>query len=171
MKAYKLFRVKNEKLYPLYVSTNKETPLNEWIKAECGEQNDNGKVKSKLGELAYRPGWHLTEFPLARHIGKRAEDGTLIQAKDTVWCEVEMSDDINYTPQVIVTKKNGEVNYPKSYMKELPVNGYYEYKTNPLAECRWFIAGAIKVNRILSNEEIDSICKANGLTPQEREVA
>lgn len=171
MKAYKLFRIKNGNLYPLYVFANEPTKMHVWVRAKCGDKDENGKVKSKLGALAYRPGWHLTEFPLANHIGKRAEDGTLLQAKDTVWCEVEMSDQINYTPQVLVTKKNGEVNYPKSYMKELPTHGYYEYKTNPLAACRWFIADAIKVNKILTNEEVADICRANGLEPQKVEVA
>lgn len=59
--GYKLFRTKNGKLYPLYVLTNKETPVGKWIEAECGEMSENGKVKSKLGELAYRAGWHLND--------------------------------------------------------------------------------------------------------------
>lgn len=171
MKAYKLFKIKNGKLFPLYVFATEETPINTWIEAKCGEQTENGKVKSKLGELAYRPGWHITEFPLADHIGKRSEDGTLVQTKDTVWCEVEISDEINYTPQVLVTKKDGTVNYPKSYMKEIPTNGYYWYTTNPNAKCRWLIAGAIKVTKILTNEEVDKICRLNGITPQRREAA
>lgn len=52
--GYKLFRTKNGKLYPLYVLANKETPVGEWIEAECGEMSENRKVKSRLGELAYR---------------------------------------------------------------------------------------------------------------------
>ena len=62
--GYKLFRIKkNEpgKLYPLYVFAEKEIPMNVWINAEEGPKNDNGKVKSKLGDLAYRPGWHIND--------------------------------------------------------------------------------------------------------------
>ena len=38
--GYKLFRTKNGKLYPLYVLANKETPVGEWIEAECGEMSE-----------------------------------------------------------------------------------------------------------------------------------
>ena len=54
--GYKLFRMKDGKLYPLYVLANKETPIGKWIEAECGEMSENGKVKARLGELAYRAG-------------------------------------------------------------------------------------------------------------------
>lgn len=168
MKAYKLFKTKNNKLYPLYIYANEEIPMNSWINAKVGIISADGKhVKSKgLGDLALRPGFHLTEFPLADHIGKRQADGTLSQARDTVWCEVEFSDDIDYTNQVKVLKKDGNINHTKSCMKEIPTNGYYWFQTSPNATCRWLIAGAIKVNRMLSNEEVAQICTNNGLIAQ-----
>ena len=58
MITYKLFRLKHGKLYPLYVNANKPTPLGIWLVAEVGERTPDGKVKSRLGKLAYRPGWH-----------------------------------------------------------------------------------------------------------------
>lgn len=166
--AYKLFRIKDGKLYPLYVFSNEETPMGKWIPAKCGPRDKNGKVHSRLGTLAYRPGWHLAEFPAAKHIGHKS-DGILVQSKDTVWCEVEYSTNIDYTDSVRCFTKNGGINHSKSYMKEIPVDGFYEYKTNPLADCRWLIAGSIKVNRILTGDEIDVICRKNNVVPQIRE--
>lgn len=166
MVGYKLFKRKNGKLFPLYVDANEEIVMNEWIKAKEGERRDDGKVKSKLGGLCYRPGFHITEIPFADHIGTKQADGTLAQAKDTVWCEVEISDDVDYTEQVRQYKKNGDINYVKSYMTELPVDGYYWFQTNANAKARWLIAGAIKVNRVLDYAEITKLCRAKGFEPQ-----
>ena len=171
MIAYKLFKIKHNKLYPLYVLSEKETPIGEWIEAECGELQENGKVKAKLGNgLCFRPGWHLADVPYAAHIGKRDKDGNLLQRPDTVWCEVEYSDSISY--QSVANKngtnKQGKVIPVKAYLKEVPKDGYYRYKTNPLMYEDWIIAGAIKVNKILTNEEVDRICRENGIEPQKR---
>lgn len=167
--GYKLFKIKNGKLFPLYVLTNKETKMNVWLPAESGELQSNGKVKAKLGDgLAYRPGWHLGDVPTCCHIGKKQSDGTLAQASDTVWCEVEYSDSINYQDYVnqLGTNAKGKVIPVKACMKEIPVNGFYRYKTNPNMIGDWIIAGAIKVNRILSREEVIEICKRNGYEAQ-----
>lgn len=62
--GYKLFRVSKKypgKLFPLYVNANTNIPIGEWISAEPGERLENGKVKSKLGPLRYRPGFHIME--------------------------------------------------------------------------------------------------------------
>ena len=37
MKAYKLFRIKNGKLYPLYVFANEEVPMGVRLDAKAGE--------------------------------------------------------------------------------------------------------------------------------------
>ena len=87
-KGYKMFRLINEKLYPLYVLADKETVMNEWLDAEDGPMKD-GKVKSKLGKLAYRPGWHIAEIPNSPWIGKKDRNGELIRRANNVWCEVE----------------------------------------------------------------------------------
>ena len=174
MKAYKLFRMKNGKLYPLYIYANEETPMGVWLEAKVGIVTEDGKhVKSKLGNLALRPGWHACGLPHVAHIGKKASDGSLVQAKDTVWCEVEISDEIDYThlARQNGTSKNGKVNPVKCCLKELPISGYYAFRTSPLATVPWYISGSIKVNRILSNEEVAGICRANGLEPQPLEVA
>lgn len=164
--GYKLFKVKRNqprKLFPLYVYANEETRMNEWIPAKEGILTNNGKVKSKLGELCYRPGWHLSDIPLATHIGIKVDGVIKYMHSDEVWCEVEYSDHIDYTD---VVKENGTINGKlipkKAYMTEIPVDGFYRYKTNPNMTGDWIIAGAIKVNRILSDEEVEEICKRNG---------
>lgn len=170
--AYKLFKTKKGKLYPLYILTDNEVPMNRWIEAESGELLDNGKVKSKLGQLCYRPGWHLADIPYAAHIGQRDEDGNLRMKTDTVWCEVEYSDKVDYQPLANQngTNKQGKVIPVKSYLKEIPKDGYYRYKTSPLMFEDWIIAGAIKVLKVLTNEEVDNICREHGIEPQKRAI-
>jgi len=174
MKAYKLFRVKNGKLYPLYIYANEELPMGVRLVAKCGEVSKDGKhVKSKLGDLALRPGYHSCNVPLADHIGKRMPDGSLVQAADTVWAEIEVSDSVDYNAYVreLGTNNKGIVIPIKCFMRELPVDGFYYYQTNPLAKAKWIISGEITINRILSNEEVAAICREHGIEPQQVEVA
>lgn len=169
--GYKLFRIKNGKLFPLYVLANQETPMGVWLEAESGKLQENGKVKAKLGNgLCYRPGWHIADIPYAAHIGQKSDDGTLLQKPDTVWCEVEYGTDVNYQPLANLngTNKQGKIVPVKAYLKEIPMDGYYRYKTNPNMFEEWIIAGNIKVNRILTSEEVDRICEVNGVEAQKR---
>lgn len=176
MKAYKLFRTKNGKLYPLYIYANEELPMNELLHAKCGEVANDGKhVKSKLGDLALRPGFHSCDCPYAGHIGKKMPDGSLVQAKDTVWAEIEVSDDVDYTEYVrqLGTNSKGKINPIRCCLTELPNDSswFYYFQTNPLAKAKWIISGEITINRILSNEEVAAICREHGLEPQPLEVA
>lgn len=172
--AYKLFRTKNGKLYPLYVLSNKETLMGEWLPAENGVIANDGKhVKSKLGELAYRPGWHLADIPYASHIGKKGPDGNLYQALDTVWCECEYSADIDYQPEANergLNPKTRKINAKLAQLNHIPENGFYRYKTNPNMTGNWIIAGAVKVNRVISNDEVAEICREHGVAPQPLET-
>lgn len=160
--AYKLFKIKKNKLYPLYVDTKTEIPINKWVTAKEAPQTLNGKVKSKLGELAYRPGFHLTIIPLADHIGKKQQNGQLYQAQDTVWCEVQYCADNDYTN---IADQNGKVNRDKC-LKSIPKNGFYRYKTNPNAKVEWLITSDIKVIKILTHNEVIKICNKNGYEAQ-----
>lgn len=68
-KGYKLFRKAKDQLYPLYVLADKPTHVGIWLDAENGVMTNEGKVKSKLGALAYRPGWHINDIaPYVEHI-------------------------------------------------------------------------------------------------------
>lgn len=166
-KAYKMFRViKKEqgKLFPLFVDASNPTPINEWIEAKEGERTENGKVKSKLGPLCFRPGWHLSDIPLAIHIGVKDRSGKIVamNAKH-VWCECEYDDAINYQEEA---NKNGTKDgklIPKfAYLKKVPKNGYYRYKTNPNMLGEWVIAGNIKILRVLSDKEVAEILTEKG---------
>ena len=152
MITYKLFRVKGTKLYPLYVNANTPTPIGRWINAEVGEKKDETHVKSKLGALSLRPGWHSTSVPFTDWIGKRMPDGTLAQKPDTVWCECVVEGH-----QLEVTSRYGS--------REL-LNGWYFFKTNSKQKDPWIISNKIRIRRILSNNEVAEICRANGIEPQ-----
>lgn len=162
-KAYKLFRYIKGELFPLYVYANEPIVLNTYLYAKAPEPTEKGKVKArKLGELAYRPGWHLTTLPLANHIGKKQPNGKLYQAKDTVWCEVEYEDETDYTELA----KSQSSNPKYQCFKEIKPNGFYYYTTNASADVPWLISSAIIVRRILTNEEVADICRKHGFEPQ-----
>lgn len=73
MTTYKLFRIKNNKLYPLYVEADREMELGKWLDAEVGEKIDDTHVKAKGcgGSLSLRPGWHSTKIPFTEFYGWR----------------------------------------------------------------------------------------------------
>ena len=153
MRTYKLFRVKGGKLYPLFVETNREMPMGQWLEAGIGELADATHVKSpKLGKVSLRPGFHSTEVPFTDWIGKKGDDGNLYQDPSTVWCECEVEG-----KQVYPTERWG--------LRTIP-DGWYYFKTRPLQPYPWIISGRIYINRRLSHEEVEQICLSHGITAQ-----
>lgn len=144
--------MKGGKLFPLYVFANEEVPIGEWVHAKVGELADDTHVKSRIGALSLRSGWHSTTIPFTDWIGKRDSDGKLIQRANTVWCECEVEGE-----EIKVASRNG--------LREIPA-GYYLFKTNSKQQDPWIISNKIKVNKILTNEEVSEICLRNGVTPQ-----
>lgn len=168
-KGYKLFRLKKGQLYPLYVFADIPVKANEWLEAKCGMQDQNGKVKSKLGPLAYRPGWHINDkCPYVEHIYS-IHEGKKYQKDGTVWCEVEYSDSISYQDEANENgkNKNDVIIARNAYLKHVPVNGYYRYKTSPSMYGEWIIAGKMKVIRVLDSEEVKQLCSEYDLKPLE----
>ena len=151
MTTYKMFRIKQGNLFPLFVSASKQMKIGEWTEAEIGEKADETHVKSRLGPLALRPGFHSTAVPFAGWIGKRV-NGRLVQRKDTVWCECEVDGD-----EVAVKGRNG--------LRTIP-NGWYYFRTNAKQPFPWVISKRILVRRILTKEEVESICRQHGIEPQ-----
>lgn len=155
MKVYKLFRVKKDKLYPLYVNAKEEIKMGVWLKSKPGELVDETHVKASGcgGKLRLRSGYHSTEIPFTDWIGEKQEDGTLAQRKDCVWalCEVKGTEIESKT---------------KQGYDLVPEDSWYYYKTNSKQERPWIISDWIKVDRILSNEEVAEICRENGIEPQ-----
>lgn len=175
MKAYKLLRLVKGKLYPLYVNASKETPIGVWLPAEEGPRTESGKVKSRLNELAFRPGWHCSaDVPYETHIGIKDKTGRIVaMRKDMVWCECEVSDKVDYQNEANENglHKNGKFVPRDADLDHIPVDGYYRYKTNPNMFGEWIIAGAIKLTRILSDTEVKEICNQYGLEPLPRATA
>lgn len=154
MITYKLFRVKNEKLYPLYVEANREMEMGKWLDAGIGEKVDDTHVKASGcgGKLSLRPGFHSTRVPFTDWIGEKQDDGSLAQRKDTVWCECEVEGN-----EVIVKDRYG--------LRTLP-DGWYYFRTNSKQVDPWIISNKLKINRKLTYEEVKEICKANGIEAQ-----
>ena len=160
MIMYKEFRVdKQMRLHPLFVNPDEIIQIGVWLQAQEGQRTVNGRVKSKLGELAFRPGWHLSRMPYAPHIGIKENGVIKYMHPDTVWCECEVHEGHDYTPEARrAGMKNGKLNPRNAYLKELPKGGFYWYNTNPNAYGDWMIADLIMVNRMLTDEETARIC-------------
>lgn len=174
IKAYKLFRTHPDhpgKLFPLFVNADKPVETGKWIKAEAGPSGKkDGMVKSKLGDLAYRPGWHSGDLPIATHIGGKSNPSLKkpdYRPDHHVWAEVEHPADHDWqsvaNSRAKITKA-GKPNAATAHITDqVPYNGHYRYKTNPNMTGNWIISGNMKVNRVLSNDEVKSINDKHGV--------
>ena len=193
-KAYKVFRVKNGKLYPPMVANagGQDTPVGVWLDAEEGEfaglsKTGRQQVKSiGSGTLAYRPGWHLGDVPRAPQFDRlNKETGEMEFPKDFVWAECDYAMDVDYQPEAdemgyvrtkvddegnVTTYKSDKYQHSLAGLKKLPSNGYYKYRTNPRPDTvPWVITGQMKVNRLLSDAEVNEILQSKGIAPIHRQ--
>ena len=174
VKAYKLFRVNPKqpgKLFPLFVNANEPVEIGQWQDAQIGEMAGN-KVKSKIGPLAFRPGWHAGDVPVATHIGENSDPVNRpnmppdVRPDNHVWAEVEMPDDVDWQSVANErgTNAKGRVVPVKAHITDqIPKGGHYRYKTNSNMTGNWLIGGSMKVNRVLSDKEVKAINKAAGV--------
>jgi hypothetical protein len=171
VKAYKLFRVHKDhpgKLFPLFVDANTPVEMNKWVDAKEGDMKD-GKVKSKIGALAYRPGWHAGDLPIATHIGEKSDPSVTAPDRrpaNHAWAEVEMPDDVDWQAEATRrgTNAQGKVVPVKAHITDqIPKGGHYRYKTNPNMTGNWLIGGSMKVNKVLSDAEVARINKKAGM--------
>ena len=191
--AYKLFRVEKDRpgeLFPLFVPvwgeggpqkfSNRDPrrhgeglPLGQWYDAEVGEaapatKTGKPQVKSKLGGLAFRPGWHAGDLPIATHIGEKSDESLNapdLRAPNQVWAEVELPDDVDWQTEANkrgVNKKGVLIAREAHITDQIPEDGFYRYKTNSNMTGNWLIGGSMKVNRILSDAEVKAINDAAG---------
>ena len=172
MIGYKLFKLKRSapgQLFPLYVLADQPVPMGMWLPAQEGPRTKEGKVRSKIGDLAFRPGWHLSDIPLAIHIGIKENGQIKYMHDDEVWCECEYSDVVDYQPVADKRGTRDGVFHPRDAMlTEIPVNGFYRYIISPQMLGKWIIAGSIKVLRILPDTEVGAICREAGYDPLPR---
>lgn len=174
MIAYKQFRIdKSGKLHPLFVFANEVIPVGEWLIAKEGPRTETGKVKSKLGPLAYRPGFHLSEAPYAPHIGVKENGKIQYQRPDTVWALCEVNDENDYTLEAHANgMRNGKFIAQRACLNRIPDNGFYYYNTNPTAYGNWLITDRIKVLKVLTDDEVEGICwKQFGIHAQPKKGA
>lgn len=184
--AYKVFYLgKNGKLYPPVIANNNgvDTPIGIWL--PCGSPNIVGytlkdhrpQVASggigtrgkSLGNLAFRPGWHMGEIPYAEQFLKRSTyNGRRIWPKELVWTECSYSNDVDYQDEAMSYgySKNGKFRHSYAGLPKIPKGGSYKYRTNPSPKTvPWIIAGAIKVNKVLSFDEVNKILRQNEIEP------
>jgi hypothetical protein len=168
VKAYKLFRMHPKhpgKLFPLFVNANEPVEMNKWVEAQEGEMAGE-KVKSKIGPLAYRPGWHAGDLPVATHIGEKSDPSLTapdVRPHNHVWAEVEMPNDVDWQSVANERGMNAKgklIERNAHITDQIPKGGHYRYKTNPNMTGNWLIGGAMKVNRILHDKEVKAINKA-----------
>lgn len=151
VKAYKLFVVdKNGNLHPTQIDTKRTIPVGEWL--------DAGKTPTP--GFAERPGFHAGELPMAPQM--RTKEG--MRAANRVYAEVEMAADQDYQAEADAS--------PTLDLKHIPTDGMYRFTPSAVrnrtdaANRSWMISGSMKVNRILSDEEVAGILRENGY-PQE----
>ena len=140
-KGFKLFEQNaNGDLFPLFINKNIPTPMNEWIEAE------NKPTKG----FAARPGWHISmDTPDAPWL-KDANGNYKSRFKNgkRVWCEVEYDATNDYREEALRQPK-------KCFTDKIPEHGYYWFKEG--SRGTWVITSAIKVTRIISEEERQDI--------------
>ena len=81
MTAYKLLRIKDGKLYPLFINRKQETPIGIELPAECHPTKG----------FAVRKGWHCCFQPVAPHLKLKLANG-----EQRVWVECEVDDYESY---------------------------------------------------------------------------
>lgn len=188
--GYKVFyRGKDGKLYPPMVANpnGEATPVGVWLDADAAPvagKTKTGRPQVKAGgkgtqggsggTLAYRPGWHLGEIPYAIQFNRinPATGQKELFPRDFVWAEVEYAADNNYQKDAEAEgiNANGKFQHSLAGLKRVPEDGFYRYRTNPNPQTDpWIITGAMKVNRVLTNEEVDELVRAAGREPQMRE--
>ena len=167
--TYKLFRMGQDgKLYPLYVNANEPLPVGKWLKAKCGEILPNGKVKAKIGRgLAVRPGFHSSEASsgcVAVHIGKKKHPSDIkpsYRPENQVWARCRVLNDGGKWQKIANSK--GKIPRDKC-LKEIPVGGFYRYKTNPNMNGEWIISGEIFIEKVLTDKEVLEINSKLGVS-------
>ena len=186
--AYKVFYVKDGKLYPPMVANpdGADTPIGVWLNADVGTSappSKTGRPQVKAGgkgtqggsgSLAFRPGWHLGDLPRASQFDRvNPETGKKeLFPENFVWAEVEYAKDVDYQEEAMSYgyTDNGKFRHAYAGLPRLPENGYYRYRTNPKPDTvPWVITGAMKVNRLLSDSEVNAILEKNGVEPVHRQ--
>lgn len=180
VKGYKVFVVKNGKLYPPMVANpgGADTPVGVWLDADEGVragESKTGRPQVKAGgkgtqggsgKLAYRPGWHLGETPIATQFARMdKETGEKeLFPENFVWAECEVAADHDYQDEAMSYgySESGKFRHAYAGLPRIPKDGMYRYRTNPdPSTVPWIISGSMKVTKILSDAEVDEVLRSN----------
>ena len=154
---------------------------NEQVRKELIQRGflpDGSKAKY-ITALAYRPGWHAAALPYFPQGGKQDPEsnyGNVHRSNQVVFeCEFSANRDYTETARSQTKAYNGEGKFVarNADLQYMPKDGYYQYTTNQFLKDEdkghWYIGGAMKINRALTQEECDTILKENGKAVQEWE--
>ena len=131
------------------------------------------KAKYVTG-LARRPGWHAGDLPMSTHLGGKSPGSDIVDFRpdNQVWAEVEMPADKDWQEEAYKradrTKDGKIIVKTADITDEIPVDGFYRYKTSPTMTGNWLIGGSMKINRILSDKEVAQINDAAGVKDMPR---
>lgn len=154
---------------------------NEQVRKELIQRGflpDGSKAKY-ITALAYRPGWHAADLPYFPQGGKQDPESNYgnVHRSNQVVFECELSANKDYTEtarsQAKAYNSDGKFVVRNADLQYMPKNGFYQYTTNQFLKDEdkghWYIGGAMKINRALTQEECDTILKENGKAVQEWE--
>lgn len=188
--GYKVFALIGGKLYPPVVANSggSDTPMGKWLPCQCPpivgytaaehrpQVATGGKGTARnLGNLSFRPGWHLGLIPFAKQFCYKLNnsetlmvDGRYVFPDEFVFAECEYQADNDLSDECYrngLTKK-GKYQHSRAGIPRIPKNSFYRYRTNvdPSTE-DWIITGAVKVNKILSRDEVDKLNASHGIKP------
>lgn len=159
---------------PVKISDIDPADVREMIRQGYIKTDANGNPTSKtITALAYRPGWHAGDLPFFPQGGMKIEGSNYenVHRYNQVVFECEMPADVDYTSSATIKsgKNQGMTKYTDR--QEMPTDGSYKFATNPMANAQdlgsWYIGGSLKINRALSESEVNEILKQNGRLPQE----
>lgn len=175
VKGYKVFLLRDGKLYPPMVANKNGTytELGVWLDADAAKlagKSATGRPQVEAGgrgtnsgkmTLSYRPGWHAGDTPFAAQFLKKdpiSGREKSVMPYDFVWAEVELAADVDYQEKAESYGWNEDhtvFRHSLAGLPALPVDGYYTYRTNPNPRTvPWRISGAMMISRIMSDQEV-----------------
>ena len=154
---YKLFEqdMRTGKLYPLFIGKGKEVPTGVWLEAES--------IPTK--GYALRPGWHigaeLPDAPWLKGYDPAHPEGVYKSKRGKsfrrVWCLVTYPTAINYQTEL-------DERGIRDIKDHVPEGGYYTFRE---ANGLWIIAGAVRIDKVLTEAERKEILSSAGYDEEE----
>ena len=131
---------------PIASKKDEQAIKNAGIKINYGK-GAKGNPYGAVLAVAYRPGWHGGDLPIADHLAEKSQRG---KGFKRVWAKVTFpNDQKDYQALANETQDKD--------LKTMPWGGYYKFKTNPSNKDAWMISGQMRVDRVLTDQEVSNI--------------